>query len=214
MSDEEDDDAPLAGITQKKKKKKTAVNKLPPSTRLPQISNNEEAIAEWMRSHPCLYFRGHREYYKGVMKDCLIQDQVDHLNSQFPDEDPLTMDQLKAWMTYMRDRYTKTAKKLEERPSGAGAAKPLTGREKEIMDLFAFLQPYISHHKGTSLGVSIDIVNASFSMINMLFFRFIVLKSTCRIHISPFSCNVCMIIVTNMSVIISAATKHKVECIC
>ena len=71
------------------------------------------------------------------------------------------MDQLKAWMTYMRDRYTKTAKKLE-RPSGAGAAKPLTAREEEIMKLFAFLKTYISHHKGTSLGVSIDIVNASF----------------------------------------------------
>ena len=96
------------------------------------------------------------------MKDCLIQDQVDHLNAQCPDEDPLTMDQLKAWMTYMRDRYTKTAKKELERPSGAGAAKPLTGREQEILKLFAFLKPYISHHKGTSLGVSIHIVNASF----------------------------------------------------
>jgi hypothetical protein len=162
--EEDDEDAPLSGITQKKKKKKTgpAVNKLPPSTRLPQIYKNEDSIAEWMRSHPCLYFRGHRDYYKGEMKDYLIQEQCDALNAQFPGEAKLTIEQLKAWMTYMRDRYTKTAKKQLEPPSGSGASKPLTSREKEILDLFGFLKPYISHHKGTSLGVSIDIVNASF----------------------------------------------------
>jgi hypothetical protein len=64
--------------------------------------------------------------------------------------------QLEKWLTGMRDRYAKVSHEIKQK-SGASAAK-ITARNQYTKEKLAFLKPYISRHKGTTAGVSVQSV--------------------------------------------------------
>ena len=117
----------------------------PPAKRLKkqlrQLSHEEEDdVAEWLKSHPCLYNKKLEEYRKTDMKQRLWEEKA----ADFPNFD---VEYLLGWYKSVRTRFGK----LTKLPSGAGA-QDLTERDASILSKFAFLKTHITRQRGTQLG--------------------------------------------------------------
>ena len=117
----------------------------PPAKRLKkhlrQLSHEEEDdVAEWLKSHPCLYNKKLEEYRKTDMKQRLWEEKA----AEFSNVD---VEYLLGWYKSVRTRFGK----LTKIPSGAGA-QDLTDRDGNILNKFAFLKTHITRQRGTQLG--------------------------------------------------------------
>ncbi len=108
------------------------------------IHEEEDDMAEWLKSNPCLYNKKLEDYRKTDMKQRLWEDKA----AEFPNVDVAC---LLGWYKSIRTRFGK----LSKIPSGSGAQE-VTNRDASIFTKFAFLKTHITRQWGTQLtGVSI-----------------------------------------------------------
>ena len=99
------------------------------------LSDEVEAeLGEWLQEHPSLYDKGILEWRDRAKKDRYFQAKAKSLDP------PLTTLQLKTWLDSIRSRFGR----LTKLKSGQRADKPLTEREKWILQVFQFLGRHIA----------------------------------------------------------------------
>ncbi len=123
----------LEGLTQE------SSSSQPPAKRqkkqLRQLTHEEEEdMAEWLQSNPCLYNKKLESYRKTAMKKRLWEEKA----AEFANVD---VDYLLGWYKYIRTRFGKLSKIL----SGTGAQE-FMDRDAGIFIKFGFLKSHISRH--------------------------------------------------------------------
>ncbi len=166
----------LEGLTQE-----SSPSSQPPAKRLKkqlqQLTHEEEDdMAEWLKSNPCLNNKKLEDYRQNDMKQRLWEDKA----AEFPNVD---VAYLLGWYKPIRTHFGK----LSKIPSGSGAQE-LTDRDASILTKFALLKTHITRQRGTQLiGVSIkNQLDLNNLLIYFISTCIIVLLSFCLIHVLYF----------------------------
>ena len=119
-------------------------NKKPRNSRAPLFltEEQEEDLADWVKSHECLYMKGKREYKDTALKKNLWEKKAEELG--------VSTKSLTTWYDSIRTKVGK----LTNQPSGS-SAKSLTDRDRFILRNFDFLKSHIARMT-SRLAVSVS----------------------------------------------------------
>ncbi len=159
----------LTQVTQESDSQRPAKKHL---TLRPLTLKEEENMAEWLQSNPCLYNKKLESYRKADMKKILWVDKA----AEFTNID---VDYLLGWYKSIITHF----RKLSKIPSGS-VAQNLTDRDAGILSKFAFLKTFISRQRGMQLsGQSIknqlDFKNLLLFHIHMYYCITLILSNPC-----------------------------------
>jgi hypothetical protein len=164
QEEEQDDDVSsmgsVEGSTQKGKGQKKA--RATPITRNPIIRDNEDAIAEWMRSKEMLYNKLNKHWMCVELKNEQYALKAESLSKENPDETPINGGDLQKYVSCMRTRLGKITADRKKKKSGDAGKVPVdkkkTDRDEEVVKMWGFLLEHIQRQRQpVACGVSINV---------------------------------------------------------
>ena len=162
--EEEDDVSSNASskATTKKASKGPKKERARPITLQPIIRDNEDAIAEWMRSKEMLYNKLNKFWLSVDLKNDLYSEKATSLSKENPDEPSINGGDLQKYVTCMRTRLGKITSDAKKKKSGDSGKVPVdkekTDRDEEVVKMWGFLLEHIKRQRQpVACGVSINV---------------------------------------------------------